>query len=51
MIVICNNDIMIFAITLVLFDLKSIISYLMHYNEVFLSHFDRQTVSLNWRLF
>ena len=33
MIIICNNDTMIFVIKLMLFDLKSIISYLMHYNK------------------
>ena len=33
MIVVCNNDIMIFVLNLVLFDLKIIISYLMHYNK------------------
>ena len=33
MIIICKNDIMIFTIKLVLFDLKGIISYFLHYNE------------------
>ena len=33
MIIIFNNDVMIFATKFVLFDLKSIISYKMHYNK------------------
>ena len=33
MIIICNNDIMIFPVKLVVIDLKSIISYLMHSNK------------------
>ena len=33
MIIISDNDVIIFAITLVLLDFKSIITYLMHYNK------------------